>query len=85
MGLQIPLLLSAIAFAAFMIFRFRPVVSTAGRASAVALTEAKQRIAAAQDDAARATALCDGCQNGANEAASRYVSCVASEPSAFAT
>lgn len=59
MGLQIPLLLSAIAFAAFMIFRFRPVVSTAGRASAVALTEAKQRIAAAQDDAARATALCD--------------------------
>jgi tetratricopeptide (TPR) repeat protein len=58
-GLQIPLLLSAIAFAAFMVFRFRPVVSTAGRASAVELRGAKQRIAAAQDDAARATALCD--------------------------
>jgi tetratricopeptide (TPR) repeat protein len=56
---EIPLLVSAIAFAAFMIFRFRPVVSTAGRASAVALREAKQRIKAATDDASRAIALCD--------------------------
>lgn len=59
MDWQTPLLVSAIAFAAFMVFRFRPVVSGAGRASAAALKEAKQKIAAAKDDAARAIALCD--------------------------
>ena len=42
-----------------MVFRFRPVVSSAGRASAIALKEAKQRITKAKDDTARATALCD--------------------------
>jgi hypothetical protein len=56
---QIPLLVSAIAFAAFMVFRFRPVVSGEGRATAVALKAAKLRISAAKDDAARALALCD--------------------------
>ena len=59
MDWQIPLLVSAIAFAAFMVFRFRPAVSGAGRASAVALKEAKLRIKGAKDDASRATALCD--------------------------
>jgi hypothetical protein len=56
---QIPLLVSAIAFAAFMAFRFRPVVSGEGRATAVALKDAKRRIKEAADDAARAVALCD--------------------------
>ena len=56
---HIPLLVSAIAFAAFMIFRFRPVISGDGRASAALLKEAKQRILAAKDDVARASALCD--------------------------
>jgi hypothetical protein len=56
---QTPLLISAIAFAAFMIFRFRPVISGDGRASAAALKEAKQRVAAAKDDASKARALCD--------------------------
>jgi hypothetical protein len=56
---QIPLVISAVAFAAFMIFRLRPVASGEGRASAAALREAKQRILAATDDAARATALAD--------------------------
>lgn len=42
-----------------MVFRFRPVVSSAGRASAVLLKDAKQRILRAKDDAARAEALCD--------------------------
>ena len=42
-----------------MVFRFRPVVSSAGRASAVLLKDAKQRILRANDDTARATALCD--------------------------
>jgi hypothetical protein len=56
---QIPLLVSAVAFAAFMIFRFRPVISGDGRASAALLKGAKQRILAAKDDVARAVALCD--------------------------
>jgi hypothetical protein len=56
---QIPLLISAIAFAAFMVFRFRPVVSGEGRATAIALKDAKQRILDAKDDATRANALCD--------------------------
>jgi hypothetical protein len=57
--LPIPLLLSAIAFFAFMAFRFRPVISGEGRKTAVALREAKERILAAKDDTARAAALCD--------------------------
>jgi hypothetical protein len=56
---QIPLVVSAVAFAAFMAFRLRPVVSGEGRASAVALKDAKVRIASAKDDPARAAALCD--------------------------
>ncbi len=59
MDWQIPLLVSACAFAAFMVFRFRPVMSGEGRASAVALKEAKQRVVAAKDDASKATALCE--------------------------
>lgn len=59
MDWQIPLLVSACAFAAFMVFRFRPVMSGEGRASAVALKEAKQRLVAAKDDASKATALCE--------------------------
>lgn len=59
MDWHIPLLVSAIAFAAFMVFRFRPVMSGHGRASAALLKEAKQRILAAKDDVARASALCD--------------------------
>jgi hypothetical protein len=54
-----PLLVSAIAFAAFMVFRFRPVVSGDGRASAALLKVAKQRILAAKDDASRGSALAD--------------------------
>ncbi len=56
---HIPLLVSAIAFAAFMVFRFRPVISGDGRASAALLKAAKHRILAAKDDRARAIALCD--------------------------
>lgn len=56
---HIALVVSAVAFAAFMAFRFRPVVSGEGRASAVALKDAKKRVLAAKDDEARALALCD--------------------------
>lgn len=59
MDWQIPLLVSACAFAAFMVFRFRPVMSDEGRASAVALKDAKRRVVAAKDDASKATALCE--------------------------
>lgn len=55
----IPLLVSAIAFAAFMVFRFRPVVSGDGRATAALLKAAKQRILAATDDVSRGSALAD--------------------------
>lgn len=59
MDWHLPLLVSAIAFAAFMVFRFRPVISGDGRASAALLKEAKQRILAAKDDVTRANALAD--------------------------
>ncbi|MEA2752754.1 MAG: hypothetical protein QOI41_6897 [Myxococcales bacterium] len=56
---HLPLLVSAIAFAAFMVFRFRPVISGDGRTNAALLKGAKQRILAAKDDVTRANALCD--------------------------
>jgi tetratricopeptide (TPR) repeat protein len=59
MDWQIPLLVSAIAFAAFMIFKMRPALGDDGRANAAALKEAKQRIEAAKEDADKAKALCD--------------------------
>lgn len=59
MDWQIPLVISAVVFAAFMMFRLRPVASGEGRASAAALREAKQRASAAADDDARAAALAD--------------------------
>jgi hypothetical protein len=58
-GIELPLVLSAVAFAAFMVFRFRPAISHEGRITAARLKEARQRILAAKDDAARAVALCD--------------------------
>lgn len=59
MDWQIPLVISAVLFAAFMIFRLRPVAGSDKRASAAALKEAKQRVLSAKDDAARAFALGD--------------------------
>jgi hypothetical protein len=56
---QIPLLVSAIAFAAFLIFKMRPAWTPAARVSATALVEAKRRIESAKDDPARAIALAD--------------------------
>ena len=59
MTYEIPLLVSAIIFAAFLAFKFRPALGTGGRAQAAALDEAKKRLEAAKDDAARAVALAD--------------------------
>ena len=59
MDWQIPLLVSAIAFALFLVFKMRPPMTADGRETAQALREAKGRIESAKDDAARARALCD--------------------------
>jgi hypothetical protein len=58
-GYEVPLLISALAFTAFLVFRMRPAIGPKSREQAAALKEAKQRIEAAKDDAARAKALCD--------------------------
>ena len=59
MDWQIPLIVTAVAFAAYLVFRMRPAVTPRGRATAAALEEAKKRLAEATDDAARARALAD--------------------------
>lgn len=59
MELQLPLLVSALAFAALLLFRLRPAITTRARASATALDDAKRRIESAKDDDARASALAD--------------------------
>jgi hypothetical protein len=56
---QIPLLISAVIFAAFMVFKMRPAVTPGARASAAALSDAKKRIASAKSESARAIALAD--------------------------
>jgi hypothetical protein len=87
---QIPLLVSAMAFAAFMVFRFRPVISGEGRASAVALKAAKMRIRDAKDDASRATALCDAADASAqlgrtNSAVTFYLRALHAAPASEGT
>ncbi len=62
MTYEIPLLVSAIVFAAFLVFKFRPVIGHDGRAHAAALDEAKKRLEAAKDDAAKAEALADAAE-----------------------
>ena len=59
MDWQLPLLLSALLFAAFLVFRMRPAVTPRARASAAALTAAKKRIETAPDESSRASALAD--------------------------
>lgn len=58
-GYQIPLLISAIAFMAFLVFKMRPALGRDSREHAVALKDAKDRIEKATDDEAKAKALCD--------------------------
>lgn len=58
-GYEVPLLISAIAFMAFLVFKMRPAIGARGREQAAALAEAKRRVEEAKDDVARARALCD--------------------------
>lgn len=55
---HIPLVVAAVAFVAFFVWRLRPVV-TSGERVGPKLREARARIAAAKDDAERARALAD--------------------------
>jgi hypothetical protein len=59
MDWQIPLAISAAVFAAYIVFKWRPAMSSGARATAADLEEAKRRIEAATDDEARALALAD--------------------------
>jgi hypothetical protein len=58
-GLSTPLVVAAAAFLLVMLWRMRPVFPGRRRASREALKEAKARVEAAADPAARALALCD--------------------------
>jgi hypothetical protein len=58
-GWQIALLVSALLFGAFMIFKMRPAVTPGARAMAAALADAHKQIEAAKDETARAKALAD--------------------------
>jgi tetratricopeptide (TPR) repeat protein len=83
---QIPLLVSAIAFAAFLVFKMRPAVTPGARAAQGALAEAKRRVEASRDDATRAQALADAADACArlgrtNGAVGFYLRALRSDPS----
>lgn len=86
MDWQTPLLVSAMIFAAFLIFKMRPAVTPRARASAVALNEAKKRIESAKDDRDRAIALADAADACAflgrtNGAVGYYLRALRADPS----
>lgn len=86
---QIPLIISAVVFAAFLIFKMRPAVTPGARASAAALNEAKKRVEAAKDDGARAIALADAGDASAklgrtNSAVGFYLRALRADPKATA-
>lgn len=56
---EIPLLVSAAVFAAFIVFKVRPHFGGDGRTRSHALKDAKARVATAPDEPARAAALAD--------------------------
>ena len=58
MDWHIPLVIAAVAFVGFFVWRLRPVLSSGERVGPK-LREARARIAAAKTDEERATALCD--------------------------
>ncbi len=59
MDWQIPLVVMAAVFGAFLVFKFRPSFSRPSRPGGATLREAKARIDTATTDDARAAALCD--------------------------
>ena len=87
MDWQIPLLVSAIVFAVYVAYRFRPAFGEDGRATAAALEEARKRIEAAKDDGAKARALADAADACArlrrtNSAVGFYLRALRADPGA---
>ncbi|MBX3204342.1 MAG: hypothetical protein KF764_04700 [Labilithrix sp.] len=85
MDWQIPLLVSAVVFAAFLVFRMRPAVTPRAREKAAALAVATKRIEESKDDAARAIALADAADACAalgrtNSAVGYYLRALRSDP-----
>lgn len=85
MDWQIPLIVSAVVFAAFLVFRMRPAVTPRARERAAALAVATKRIEASKDDAARALALADAADACAalgrtNRAVGYYLRALRSDP-----
>jgi hypothetical protein len=85
MDWQIPLIVSAVVFAAFLVFRMRPAVTPRARASVATLTEAKKRVESSGDDSSRAVALADAADACAalgrtNSAVGYYLRALRSDP-----
>jgi len=86
---QIALLVSAVVFAAFIVFKMRPAVTRDGRATAADLEAARKRVEAATDDAARGSALADAGDACArlgrvNSAVGFYLRALRAEPTSAA-
>jgi hypothetical protein len=59
MDRHLALLVTTVLFAAFLLFKLRPAFSVRAKMPGTALRDAKEKLAAAKDDATRAEALCD--------------------------
>jgi hypothetical protein len=81
-GLSTPLVVAAAAFLLVMVWRVRPVFPGRRRTSRAALKEAKARVEAAADPAARAIALCDAADLtlGTSAASGLYQRALRSDP-----
>ena len=84
---NVPLVIATFVFFAFLLWRLRPATaSVGGRGKGAALRAAKQRVAAAKNDAERALALCDagdaaaGGLAGADSAVGYYLRAMRTNP-----
>ncbi|AKU96112.1 hypothetical protein AKJ09_02776 [Labilithrix luteola] len=62
MDWHLPLVISALIFAAFLVFKLRPAMGENGRTRAAGLKAAQERLAAAKGERERAAALCDAAE-----------------------
>jgi hypothetical protein len=88
-GTEVPLVLAAVLFAAFMAWRMRPALGPVRRADRSALRAAKQRIEAAKTPPERALALCDAgdaCAKalGSTSAVGYYLRAMRADPTSAA-
>jgi hypothetical protein len=85
MGYELPLVLAAVLFASFMVWRMRPAMGPARGAGRAALRAAKARIDAATSPKERALALCDAgdacaMSLGATSAVGYYLRAMRADP-----